>query len=221
MYRAIAATFLGRCKGETRTILANLLRRRIAVWLGAIALSSSVPSVIGATGDCRPAWTEMFTPPDTNSFYGIAAIARDDVWAVGSHYDGTDDRPLAEHFDGGSWTTVDVPAPGPYAAYLRGVGGFSGTDVWAVGYWTTASGSNKTLIEHYDGASWTIVPSPSPASFASYLNAIVAIATNNAWAAGYYLDNTGVYRTLVEHWDGTAWEIIATPNAGNGPNALN
>ena len=54
-----------------------------------------------------------------------------DVWAVGSHYDGVDDRPLAEHFDGIQWVMVNAPTPGRRGAYLRGVGGASGTDVRA------------------------------------------------------------------------------------------
>ena len=143
-----------------------------------------------------------------------------DLWAVGSHYDGVDDRPLAEHFDGGQWVIVSVPAPGTGAAYLRGVGGSSGTDVWAAGYQTTHSGAIKTLVEHYDGVAWTIAPSPNPISFASYLSVVAAVATNDIWAAGHYLGGA-FYRTLMEHWDGTSWTIVPTPNPGDGANALN
>src|SRR5439155_26121336 len=117
-----------------------------------------------AASECRPAWRETTTPPGSNSFYAVAALAPADVWAVGSRYDGVDDRPLAEHFDGGQWVTVTVPAPGTGAAYLRGVGGSSGTDVWAAGYQTTNSGKVKTFIEHSDGTAWSIVPSPNPLS---------------------------------------------------------
>ena len=109
----------------------------------------------------------MPTPTGANSFYGISAIGPDDVWAVGSHYDGTNDRPLAEHFDGQQWVIVPTFIPGPGGAYLRGVGG-SSTDVWAVGYQTTRSGNQTTLVEHYNGSFWAIVPSPNPASPASY-----------------------------------------------------
>ena len=145
---------------------------------------------------------------------------KNDVWAVGSRYDGVDDRPLAEHFDGQQWTIVPTPIPGTGGAYLRGVGGSSSADVWAVGYQTTQTGVQKTLIEHYDGAAWSIVPSPNPASFASYLSTLVAVASNDVWAAGYYLGSNN-YRTLVEHWDGNSWTIVPTPNVGDGPNALN
>ena len=200
---------------------ANRIRRALALSLGVASLFVSAVSTTGAPPSCRPAWSELPTPPGSNSSYGTAAITSTDVWAVGSHYDGIDDRPLAEHFDGGQWVTVPVPAPRTGAAYLRGVAGSSGTDVWAVGYQITRSGANKTVIEHYDGTAWKIVPSPNPASLAGYLSAVAAIAMTDAWTVGHYLDNSGVYRTLVEHWDGTSWMIVSSPNAGNGDNALN
>ena len=200
---------------------ATALRRTLSVGLGLAALLGvSATGAPNVASECRPAWSETPTPPGSNSFYAVVALARDDVWGVGSRYDGVDDRPLAEHFDGGQWVTVTIPAPGTGAAYLRGVGGSSGTDVWAAGYQTTNSGTVKTFIEHYDGTAWSIVPSPNPVSVASYLSTVAAVATNDVWAAGHYLDGA-FYRTLVEHWDGTSWTIVPTPNPGDGDNALN
>ena len=68
---------------------------------------------------------------------------------------------------------------------------------------------------------WTIIPSPNPASIAAYLSSLLAFASDNVWASGYYISNSGVYRTLVEHWDGGSWTIVPSPNAGAGDNALN
>jgi plastocyanin len=214
-------TFRGMFRTDVHMTSVGLRVSTLALSLGVTSLFISAVFATDAPAACRPAWSETPTPPGSNSFYSVAAITEADVWAVGSHYDGVNDRPLAEHFDGGQWLTVSVPAPGNSAAYLRGVGGSSGIDVWAVGYQITRSGANNTLIEHYDGTSWTIVPSPNPASFASYLSAVVAVAMNDVWTVGHYLDNSGVYRTLVEHWDGTSWMIVSSPNSGNGDNALN
>jgi len=207
-----------------------LLRSTTWLWLCLAAaqggrVDSSCPCAANfapeAKAICRPAWSETLTPAGANSFYGVTALSRTDVWAVGSHYDGIDDRPFAEHFDGRQWVIATVPAPGPGGAYLRGVAGSSGSDVWAAGYQTTSSGVQKTLFEHFDGTAWAIVSSPNPQGFASYVASLVALAPNDIWAAGYYLGNTGVYRTLAEHWDGVAWTIVATPNAGDGDSVLN
>ena len=132
-----------------------------------------------------------------------------------------DDRTLAEHFDGRRWVTVTIPSPGPGAAYLRAIAAWSASDIWAAGYQTTRSGTQVTLIEHYDGTTWAIVASPNPVGIASYNSSLVALASNNVWAAGYYVNNSGVYRTMVEHWDGATWTIVASPNAGEGDSALN
>ena len=221
MPAAMALMFRRLLGKEACLISTGLIRSVPALSLGVASLFISAVSATRAQPACRPAWSEVPTPPGSNSFYGTAAITAIDVWAVGSHYDGIDDRPLAEHYDDGQWVTVPVPAPRTGSAYLRGVGGALGTDVWAAGYWITTSGANKTLIEHYDGTSWTIVTSPNPPSVASYLSTVAVVATNDVWAAGHYLDNTGIYRTLVEHWDGGSWVIVSSPNAGNGDNALN
>jgi plastocyanin len=221
MPSVMALMFRRMFRKDARMTPRDLIGRANVASLSVAGLFILAVSATDAPAACRPAWSETLTPRGSNSFYGIAAIAPTEVWAVGSHYDGIADRPLAEHFDGIQWVTVNTPNPGLGAAYLRGVGGALGTDVWAAGYWETTSGANKTLIEHYDGTSWTIVPSPNPPSAASYLSTVAAVATDDVWVAGHYLDNTGIYRTLVEHWDGTSWTIVSSPNVGNGDNSLN
>ena len=123
------------------------------------------PCAAVAAAKCFPAWNQVATPAGSNSFYAVAAFARNDVWAVGSRYNGINDRPLAEHFDGSRWTVVPVPASDNGAAYLRGVNGSSGTDVWAAGYQITQSGAQQSLIEHYEGVAWSIIPSANPTSW--------------------------------------------------------
>src|SRR5690349_23862840 len=47
-----------------------------------------------------------------------------------------------------SWNII--PSPSPFASVLLGVTSFSATNAWAVG-----SSNGTTLIEHWDGKSWT------------------------------------------------------------------
>ena len=59
---------------------------------------------------------------------------------------------------------------------------------------------------------WTIVPSPnnnSPATNELYATACAAV--DDCWAVGYWNASTG-YQTLTEHWDGSAWTIVPSPN---------
>jgi hypothetical protein len=85
-------------------------------------------------------------------------------------------------------------------------------DVWAVGYQQVSStGMAQPLIEHWDGTSWSVVPSPNLTP-GGLLKAVTAISTNNVWAVGED-DNLSV--DLVEHWDGTSWSVVSSP-AFNG-----
>src|SRR5436309_3023426 len=65
----------------------------------------------------------------------------------------------------GEWNVV--PSPNiSRQNYLTGVAAVAPNDIWAVGYSSLSpyGGTERTLIEHWDGTSWSIVPSPSPAS---------------------------------------------------------
>ena len=83
-------------------------------------------------------------------------------------------------------------------------------DVWAVGSFINSSTNLLTLLaEHFNGTSWSVVPTPSlPSGTAGQLKSVVAVSSNNVWAVG---DNTG---PLIEHWNGTSWSIVSTPSVG-------
>jgi hypothetical protein len=86
--------------------------------------------------------------------------------------------------------------------------------VWAVGlvYEGTIA---RTLIEHWNGTQWSIVPSPNVGTESSYLFKVSAVSANDIWAIG-----THNARTLALHWNGTQWSIVATPNPGTNENYL-
>jgi hypothetical protein len=107
----------------------------------------------------------------------------------------------------------DVPAAHPGTA-LYGIEAVSANDIWAVGlnYEGTIA---RTLIEHWNGVQWSIVPSPNVGTESTYLFKISAVSTNDIWAIG-----THNARTLALHWDGTQWSIVATPNPGINENYL-
>ena len=142
------------------------------------------------------------SPDPTSRLSGVAALSDDDAWAVGSSSAGT----LVEHWDGTYWSIVPSPSPGA----LSGVTALSASDVWAVG-----SSGGATLVEHWDGASWSVVPSPSPGAF-SGLSAVATVSPRtrrNVWAVGGSFDGSG-NATLIEHWDGTSWSVVASPSPG-------
>jgi hypothetical protein len=63
-------------------------------------------------------------------------------------------------------------------------------------------------------ASWVIQSSPNPSSTENYLDAVTATSSTNAWAVGTFDNASGKRRTLVEHYDGSSWQKVSSPNVG-------
>jgi hypothetical protein len=91
------------------------------------------------------------------------------------------------------------------------------------------AGIGHTLILHWDGSSWQLVASPDLVtngtinSTTNELNGVAVIAPNDAWAVGYGVSSNVPYQTMTLHWDGTAWNLVASPNVATPGyyNALN
>jgi hypothetical protein len=130
------------------------------------------------------------SPQFSGRLYATAAIADNDIWAVGS---------AVEHFDGKSWSVV--PTPSIPNSGLFGVSGVASNDVWAVG-----SNNGESLIEHWNGTNWRVVASPTLGGPENTLNSVAAVSSNNVWAVGRTMGPGGA---LVEHWDGTSWSIVS------------
>ena len=173
------------------------------------------------------AWAVVPSPnPGTqdNTLTGVAAVAGNDVWAVGgfaASSGSSNGQTLVEHWDGGSWAVVPSPNVGTTGNTLSGVAARAGNDVWAVGYVASSSGS-LTLVEHWDGTAWAVVPSPDLDMYENRLTGVVALAADDVWAVGWYWNDpdTTYHRTLVEHWDGSTWAVVPSPNVGIGDNQL-
>ena len=57
---------------------------------------------------------------------------------------------------------------------------------------------------------------------ANSLSSVAAATDNDVWAVGWaYNQSLGAYRTLTEHWNGTRWSLVRSPNATSGYNLLN
>jgi hypothetical protein len=159
--------------------------------------------------------------------FGASADATDDVWAVGFNGPENDNSlTLALHFDGTRWEEANTPSVGTGANQLNGVLALAPNDVWAVGFSTPvpppAEAATLTLIEHFDGTSWKVVPSPNigPNSVfqSNRLFGLTADSPTNVWAFGSYFaaDGSGHQMTLLLHWNGTMWTIEPSPNPTNG-----
>jgi hypothetical protein len=122
-------------------------------------------------------------------------------------------NPLTVRWDGRAWKRVSAPGgdhlTSPEGGYLNDVAAVSADDAWAVG----AGMFNRALIEHWDGAAWTRVPSPALGRAGS-LHAVAATSPGNAWAVGGTVCPGRGLVTVTEHWNGRTWTLVPTPAAG-------
>ncbi|HLH60644.1 MAG TPA: hypothetical protein VKV20_03095 [Ktedonobacteraceae bacterium] len=157
-----------------------------------------------------------------NNLFSVTTVSSGDVWAVGNTGSISGTQTLAEHWNGSNWQIVSTVNLGLYN-YLFSVAAISSNDVWAVGRWDTTNEVVSTLIEHWNGSGWQVVTSPNVTGY-NYLNAVAVVSASDIWAAGIYntnrKDGTSIAQTLIEHWDGSSWQIVPSPNAKNISNTL-
>jgi hypothetical protein len=154
-------------------------------------------------------WSEVPTAGTfTGKFNGLQAFSPANVWAVGwKTRDVLDSVPLVEHYDGTAWKVVKSPQT--QEANLFDVKGLKSTDLWAVG--TMRGITPGMLIEHFDGRAWTVQQTPVISSAFVLLSALAPLSPTDVWAAGYSLGDDGLNKPLVVHYDGSSWQIVATP----------
>src|SRR5256886_16991825 len=81
-----------------------------------------------------------------------------------------------------------------------------------------------SLLAGHSGraANWEVVASPNAGRQANSLSSLAPVADNDVWAVGWAFNaQLNAYRTVTEHWNGTRWSLVRSPNATNGDNFLN
>jgi Phosphoesterase family len=158
--------------------------------------------------------------PQDNVLASVSAASATDVWAVGTYLP-SKTSPLAtlgHHFDGTAWTAFPLPNVGVQQNVLLSVSMPAPGKAWAVGYFESGSFVQSTLIEHFSGGTWSVVPSPNPSSQHNILYGVAAISDTDVWAVGAQQDSSGVWHTLTEHWDGSSWSVVPAVDAGSSGN---
>jgi Tol biopolymer transport system component len=194
--------------------------------------AGTTPAATGADGaraGCADgSWRILRSPNagrDGSTLWGVTAVSAADAWAVGSFVDPATDKPqtLTQHWDGKAWTVVASPVVRGNGT-LSAVDATSSTDVWAVGRsWVdeASEAGGRTLVEHWDGTAWRVVPSPNTGIEGGNgsLQGVWARAADDVWAVGSYFPavEQPTLKPLIEHWDGTKWELVPNPRRNLGP----
>jgi uncharacterized membrane protein len=102
---------------------------------------------------------------------------------------------------------------GPGGGLLMSVSCLSADNCTAVGFYDTRY-NEQTLVERWNGATWSIQPSPNLRNNA--LESVSCSSSNSCTAVGDYFLGPGAINTdqrpFAEHWNGTRWMLQSTPS---------
>ncbi len=162
-------------------------------------------------------WTVVPSPsPEiSNDLLSISCTSDVFCMAVGSYESvsgslGT----LVEEWNGRTWAVVPSPLSGSTSNELRSISCRNVTFCLAAGTYSNSAalGDQSTLVERWNGRSWSIVASRNPGSNGNTLDGIACATTTSCVAVGSYAVGSGYAETLVEKWNGRAWELLPSPN---------
>ena len=120
--------------------------------------------------------------------------------AAGATATPADTPPGCSHWNGSQPVNQD--------GSMDALAAISPCNVWAVG----GTGAAEPFIEHWDGSSWSTIPSPDTGGPAN-LTAVSAASASDIWAVA----NVPPSRqgAVILHYDGSAWTQVPTPQLGS------
>jgi hypothetical protein len=163
--------------------------------------------------------------PGLGDLYSISAASPRDIWAVGGFTphgtlcggavpprDLHRTQPVITHWDGHRWLGSEASPKGMGLSFMS-VTALSPTNVWAAGNESVRGNGFRSLIEHWNGQNWSVVPSPHPGPRGrGFLLGMSAIGPSDIWAVGYYAASRTRQHTCIERWNGSVWQQIPSPN---------
>jgi hypothetical protein len=190
---------------------------------GFMIAAATAALVLGSASAASAAagWAIQPTPSPagatSSSFAGVSCPSATRCVAVGSYGTSSAELTLAERWNGTAWAIQPTPNPsGAISSELSAVSCLSGTNCTAVGTYIKNSGAELTLAEHWNGSSWAIQRTPTPAgttqiSPISMTGVSCGSAASCTAVGSYFVSAANTYVMLAEHWNGRKWAIQATP----------
>ena len=165
---------------KSRTVSALMSLAAAVVLFLPIAGAAQTQTSFTASADVptnKSIWKRVHTPNigGANLLFSLSADSETDIWSVGDF--------VSLNFDGQRWNAIPLEFPGGEST-MNGVAALSPTNVWAVGS-SFANTHLTSVIEHFDGTHWAIVPSPQFAN-GSKLRKVQAFSTNEHFRRGRF-----------------------------------
>jgi hypothetical protein len=147
------------------------------------------------------AWTRDPAPSSgaqSESLSGVDCMFTSSCTAVGYSY-GAKQTTLVERWNGTTWSIQPSPNPsGALESQLSGVACAAVTACTAVGAYSDSGVTDLTLAEYWNGATWSIQPTPNPTTYGSTLLGVACDIPTRCTAVGF----SGEHVSLGERYSG-------------------
>ena len=136
---------------------------------------------------------------------GVSCTAVPECWAVGSITTRGVRWPLIEGNDGSGWTVVTTPRPlFSSTGWLTGVSCARAQACWAAGGVRSFAGTERPLVQLYDGSAWRIINPPAHSATA-LVTSVACSDEDDCWTVGSCDSSTssvcGGSGSLIEMYD--------------------
>jgi hypothetical protein len=117
-----------------------------------------------------------------------------------------------------SWSAVKVqqPSGSPDGIYFGNISCPTASTCWSAGNAGMSGGGEVPLMERLHKGVFELVSTPVAGA---QLNGVSCATASDCWVAGEVL-STSVTTPILEHWNGTKWSKVATPNPAGTDNFL-
>lgn len=160
-------------------------------------------------------------PQDNSQLFGVSCTKARACTAVGESPKGNGAIPLAERWNGATWSIQTPPAPGGVKiSSLDSVVCTSAKSCLAVGD-SEKGATESPLSELWNGTKWKVLATPKRSGQPiSRLTGLSCASATRCFAVGNSRNSKNVSKTLAEQWNGKKWVIQKTPNTTSGNSEL-
>jgi len=166
-----------------------------------------------------PSWSFVSSPNPSgtqdSSLNGVACLTTNDCMAVGESLSGVNAKTghsltLTERWDGTRWSIIAGPSPA-IDGLLNAIACPTPSFCVAVGGRVDAGVPAGPLVERWNGTKWSTVSSGINIPLTAVLRAVSCRTSRDCVAVGDFYEFEGGPHTLIDHWDGRHWSIVASP----------
>jgi hypothetical protein len=162
-------------------------------------------------------WSVVSSPDQgsdwDNELAAVTCRSASSCTTVGYYdYQGEYAQTLLESWNG---STLSVGTSANYVTStdaLSGVSCVSASFCVAVGSYLDTAHVSRTLIESWNGTTWSLVTSPNKFSNDNVLTSVSCVSAKFCVAVGSWADARA---TLVESWNGSTWSVVPSPSTSS------